>query len=47
MHESVEAASCKVVTKQSKKIQFRKGLTGVGNRFICEVLWLTASGGIQ
>ena len=43
----MEAVSCKVVTKQSRKSQFRKGLKGVGNRFICEVLGPTESGGIQ
>ena len=30
----MEALSCKVVTKQSNNSQFRKGLKGVGNRFI-------------
>ena len=30
----MEALSCKGVTKQSNKSQFRKGLKGVGNRFI-------------
>ena len=43
----VEAVSCKVVTKQSNNSQFRKGLKGVGNRFICEVLRSAESGGIQ
>ena len=40
----MEALSCKGVTKQSNNSQFRKGLKGVGNRFICEVLGLTDSG---
>ena len=40
----MEAVSCKGVTKQSKNSQFRKGLRGVGNRFICDVLGLTDSG---
>ena len=43
----MEAVSCKGVTKQSNNSQFWKGLKGVGNRFICEVLGLMASGGIQ
>ena len=43
----MEAVSCKVVTKQSNKIQLWKGLKGVGNRFICEVFGFTDSGGIQ
>ena len=30
----MEALSCKGVTKQSNNSQFRKGLKGVGNRFI-------------
>ena len=43
----MEALSCKGVTQQSNNSQFRKGLKGVGNRFICEVLGLTVAGGIQ
>ena len=43
----VEAVSCKGVTKQSKNSPCRKGLKEVGNRFICEVLGLTDSGGLQ
>ena len=39
----MEAVSCKEVTKQSNNSQFRKGLRGVGNRFICEVLGLKYS----
>ena len=43
----MEAVSCKVVTKQANNSQLRKVLKGVGNRFICDVLRSTESGGIQ